>query len=103
MQTRSSKTTIAAAVLVLIVTLGFSLVFSGSYSRPALAKEDAGPNTQELRAGKNFISTNVYSVQDDEQILKFFEDLRVSDVSQSGQVVQSDGPLGRLGHSQAAV
>lgn len=81
MQTRSSKTTIVATILVLIVTLGFSLVFSGSYSRPALANENAGPNTNELRAGKNFISTKIYSVQDDEQILKFFEDLRVSDVS----------------------
>jgi 4-hydroxy-4-methyl-2-oxoglutarate aldolase len=81
MQTRSSKTTIATIVLVLIVALGFSLVFSGSYSKPALANENAGPNTQELRAGKNFISTKIYSVQDDEQILKLFEGLRVSDVS----------------------
>jgi len=81
MQTRSSKTTIVAAVLVLIVTLGFSLVFSGSYSRPALANQNAGPNTNELRAGKNYIPTKVYSVKDDEQILKFFEGLRVADVS----------------------
>ncbi len=81
MQTRSSKTTIVAIVLVLIVTLGFSLVFSGSYSRPALANENAGPNTQELRAGKNYIPTKVYSAQDDEQILKFFDGLRVADVS----------------------
>lgn len=81
MQTRSSKTTIVATVLVLIVALGFSLVFSGSYSRPALAKENAGPNTEELRAGKNYIPTKIYSVQDDEQILKLFEGLRVADVS----------------------
>ena len=81
MQTRSSKTTIVAAVLVLIVTLGFSLVFSGSYSRPALANQNAGPNTNELRAGKNYIPTKVYSVKDDEQTLKLFEGLRVADVS----------------------
>ena len=81
MQTRSSKTTIVAPVLVLIVTLGFSLFFSGSFSRQALANENAGPNTQELMAGKNFIPTKIYSAQDDEQILKFFEGLRVSDVS----------------------
>ena len=67
--------------MVLIVTLGFSLVFSGSYSRPALANENAGPNTQELRSGKNYIPTKVYSAQDDEQILKFFDGLRVADVS----------------------
>jgi regulator of RNase E activity RraA len=81
MQTRSSKTTIVATVLVLIVTLGFSLVFSGSYSRPALANQDTGPSINELRAGKNFISTKVYSAQDDVQILKIFEGLRVADVS----------------------
>lgn len=81
MQTRSSKTTIVATVLVLIVTLGFSLVFSGSYSRPALANENAGPNTQELRAGKNYIPTKIYSAQDDEQTIKLFEGLRVADVS----------------------
>jgi len=81
MQTRSSKTTIVAIALVLIVTLGFSLVFSGSYSKPALANENAEPSTEELRSGKNFIQTKVYSVQDDEQILKLFEGLRVADVS----------------------
>ena len=81
MQTRSSKTTTAAIVLVLIVTLGFSLVLSGSYSKPALANENVGPTTEELRAGKNFIPTKVYSAQEDEQILKLFDGLRVADVS----------------------
>jgi len=76
-----SKTTILATVLVLIAALGISLVFSGSYSRPALANENAGPNTNELRAGKNYIPTKIYSAQDDEQTLKLFDDLRVADVS----------------------
>jgi 4-hydroxy-4-methyl-2-oxoglutarate aldolase len=81
MQARSAKTTIAAAVLVLTVVTSFSLIFSGSYNRPALANENAGSSTQELRAGKNFIPTNVYSAEEDEQILKLFDGLRVSDVS----------------------
>jgi 4-hydroxy-4-methyl-2-oxoglutarate aldolase len=81
MLTRNSKTTIVATVLVLIFALGFSLVFTGSYSGPALANENAGPNTEELRSGKNFIPTKVYNAQEDEQILKLFEGLRVSDVS----------------------
>jgi len=81
MQTRSSKQTIMGTVLVLIITLGLSLVFSGSYSRPALANEKTGANIKELRAGKNFIPTKVYSAQEDEQILKLFEGLRVADVS----------------------
>jgi 4-hydroxy-4-methyl-2-oxoglutarate aldolase len=81
MQIRNSKTTIVTMVLVLTVSLGILLVFSGSYSRPALANENAGPNTDELRAGKNYIPTKVYSAEEDEQILKLFEGLRVSDVS----------------------
>jgi 4-hydroxy-4-methyl-2-oxoglutarate aldolase len=81
MRTRIAKTTTVAAVLVLILVMGFSLIFSGSYNRPALANETAGPSPQELRAGKNFIPTKVYSVEEDEQILKLFEGLRVSDVS----------------------
>jgi 4-hydroxy-4-methyl-2-oxoglutarate aldolase len=81
MQARNAKTTIAAAVLVLTVVIGLSLFFSGSYNRPALADENAGPSTQELRAGKNFIPTKAYSAEEDEQILKLFEGLRVSDVS----------------------
>ena len=38
------------------------------------------PNIEILRAGKNCIATKVYSAKDDEQILKLFEGLRVSDV-----------------------
>jgi 4-hydroxy-4-methyl-2-oxoglutarate aldolase len=35
---------------------------------------------EEMRAGRNFIKTKVYSVEEDEQILKLFEGLRLSDV-----------------------
>jgi 4-hydroxy-4-methyl-2-oxoglutarate aldolase len=81
MQTRNSKTTIAAIVLVLTVSLGILLVFSDSCSTPALANENSGPSPEELRAGKNFIPTMIYSAKEDEQILKLFEGLRVADVS----------------------
>lgn len=39
------------------------------------------PNIEALRAGKNYIATKLYSAQDDEQILKVFEGLRVADVT----------------------
>jgi len=81
MQTRSSKTTMLASVIILIVALGFLFVLSSPYSRPALAKENAGQSSEELRAGKNYIPTKVYSAEEDEQILKLFEGLRVADVS----------------------
>ena len=35
----------------------------------------------DLRSGKNFIETPVYSLEDDRKILKIFEGLRVADVS----------------------
>ena len=70
-----------ASVIILIVALGFLFVLSSPYSRPALAKENAGQSSEELRAGKNYIPTKVYSAEEDEQILKLFEGLRVADVS----------------------
>jgi 4-hydroxy-4-methyl-2-oxoglutarate aldolase len=43
-------------------------------------KPAESPRIAELRAGKNFIRTKVYGAEEDEQILKLFEGLRVSDV-----------------------
>jgi hypothetical protein len=42
-------------------------------------KEAAVPQT-ELRAGKNYIPTQVYSAEADQRILEMFRGLRVSDV-----------------------
>src|SRR5687767_14046293 len=39
------------------------------------------PDAAELRAGKTFISTQVYSEYDDQRILGLFKGLRVADVS----------------------
>ena len=81
METRKAKTTAAVTSLVLVGLLAFSLLFVGPYSEPAEAQQDAKPSAEELRAGKNFIPTKVYSAKEDEQILKRFEGLRVADVS----------------------
>jgi 4-hydroxy-4-methyl-2-oxoglutarate aldolase len=40
-----------------------------------------GDPARELRAGKNFIATTVYSEEEDARILKLFEGLRVADVT----------------------
>jgi len=79
MQTRSGKTT--AILLVLAGLLAASLVVIGAYSQPAAARQNPAPASEDLRAGKNFIATRVYGAEDDEQILKLFEGLRVSDVA----------------------
>lgn len=41
----------------------------------------ADSGAESLRAGKNFIETQVYSLEDDQKILKAFEGLRVADVT----------------------
>jgi len=81
MQTRSTRTKVAATLLVLAGFLAVWLVLAGVYSEPAAARQNSAPATEELRAGKNFIATKVYSAEDDEQIVKLFEGLRVSDVA----------------------
>jgi regulator of RNase E activity RraA len=54
-------------------TLIFSLV---AFSFAAAAAEDTT-----LRAGTNFLGTKVYSVDEDQQVLKAFDGLRVADVT----------------------
>jgi len=78
---KGTKTTIAATLVILVGLLAFSLLVIGACSESAAAKQDASPSIEELRAGKNFISTKVYTAREDEQILKLFEGLRVADVS----------------------
>ena len=67
--------------MILVGLLAFSLLVICACSESAAAKQDASPSVEELRAGKNFISTKVYTAKEDEQILKLFEGLRVADVS----------------------
>ncbi len=81
MQTRKAKATVAVILMVLAGLLVFSLLVIGACSAPAAAQQDANKNVEELRAGKNFIPTKVYTAKEDEQILKLFEGLRVADVS----------------------
>jgi regulator of RNase E activity RraA len=78
MQTKSKSAKTAAVWLVLAGLLAASLVAISAYSQPAGARQN--PAAEDLRAGKNFIATKVYSAEDDEQILRVFDGLRVSDV-----------------------
>ncbi len=73
-----SKKTITA----LLGILGFFVLIASTYSESKAANEKSSrQDTEDLRTGKNFIQTKVYSEQEDEQILKLFEGLRVADVS----------------------
>jgi 4-hydroxy-4-methyl-2-oxoglutarate aldolase len=66
---------VSAAALALIWT-----AMTGPVN-PAFAQSADRPAADELRAGKNFLATQVYSEQQDQAILKQFEGLRVADVS----------------------
>jgi len=74
MVTAKAKTTIAA--LTLLAFTGLLLL-----SISLLAQDAASPDAEELRKGRNFIPTRVYSEQEDQEILKLFEGLRVADVT----------------------
>ena len=89
MQTRNAKTTVAVTSLISVAVLAVSMPVISFCLEPATARQDTKPTSassvepsiEELRAGKNFIPTNAYNAEADEQILKLFEGLRVSDVS----------------------
>jgi len=79
MKGRKAKTTVAVTLLVLVGLLPFLIVAMVNY--PAGARDAAKPSIEELRRGKNFIATKVYSAEQDQEILELFEGLRVADVS----------------------
>ena len=81
METRNAKTTVVLTLLALVGLLGCSLFTVAADSKPTAARQDPKPEIEELRAGKNYIPTRVYSAEEDRQILKLFAGLRVADVS----------------------
>jgi regulator of RNase E activity RraA len=64
-------------IMLIVVTAVWMALVSG----PAAAQPAAKPGADELRVGRNFIETRVYSEPDDQETLKLFEGLRVSDVT----------------------
>jgi regulator of RNase E activity RraA len=72
-----TKRTVLTSLLVLAGLSVVSLLVMGASSQSPVAK----PAPDDLRMGKNFMPTKVYSAKEDEEILKLFEGLRVSDVS----------------------
>lgn len=80
MQKRKIKTAALATLAVLAGLMFFSVLVIAANPQSA-GKRTADPNIDQLRVGKNFIPTKVYSAEEDQQILKLFEGLRVSDVS----------------------
>jgi 4-hydroxy-4-methyl-2-oxoglutarate aldolase len=65
-----------AITLIVVTTLWMAMV-----SSPVEAQQKAKSGAEELRTGRNFIETKIYREQEDQEILKLFEGLRVSDVT----------------------
>lgn len=80
MEMRKAKTTILISLLALVGLFGFSLLATAADTEPTKAKEDISSEVEELRGGKAFIPTKVYTEEEDRKILKLFEGLRVADV-----------------------
>lgn len=64
-----------------ITLLSLLLVISILLVYQTAAAEEVKPDTEALRKGKNFIETKVYTTEQDAQMLKLFEGLRVADVT----------------------
>ena len=81
MGTTNATTRTVAAMVAGITLLGLVLPCAVLQLDSAAARESSKPDIEQLRAGKNFMATKVYSAKEDEQILKLFAGLRVADVS----------------------
>jgi regulator of RNase E activity RraA len=81
MLTHKLNEAVATTMFTFTALAGFSLLLICTHSAPVSAQESDKPDVEELRTGKNFIATKVFSAQDDAQMLKLFEGLRVADVS----------------------
>ncbi|MBN1765299.1 MAG: RraA family protein [Sedimentisphaerales bacterium] len=66
--------------LLVMAGLMVLVVFWGVGSNPVQAQDMTDEQVEDLRDGKNFIPTRVYTREEDEQILKLYDGLRVSDV-----------------------
>jgi len=93
MKIRQSKAMIWVLASLMVVAAGliFSTPAAAEPNEPnkaaklaapaeANAPKAQAPKAEDLRAGKNYIATKVYSAEEDEEILRIFEGLRVADV-----------------------
>jgi len=71
----------ALVSVVAVSLLAATAIWMSMVSGPAAAQQSGRPQAEELRTGKNYIETKVYSERGDQEILKLFGGLRVADVS----------------------
>jgi regulator of RNase E activity RraA len=75
---------VLATLVAIACALCLNTGLAAEPNKPAAGANTAKAETsknEDLRKGKNYIPTKVYSEQEDEEILKLFEGLRVADVT----------------------
>ena len=78
MNRRSGRAlTLAVAATLLVVTA----IWMALVSVPVGAQQSPKPAAEDLRAGRNFMESKVYTEEEDMRTLKLFDGLRVSDVT----------------------
>jgi len=75
---RAKTTVMLILMMIVVVSVWAAMVLD---SERAIAQPNRPTDIDELRRGRNFIETKVYSEQEDRELLKRFEGLRVADVS----------------------
>lgn len=78
-QTPPTRTTIALALIVVLVMSAWLSLAPDS--ERATAQPARGSEGEDLRSGRNYIETKVYSEREDRELLRHFDGLRVADVS----------------------
>jgi len=71
----------ALTLVVAAILLAVTVIWIATVSAPVAAQQSPRPAAEDLRAGRNFIETKIYSEEDDLRTLRLFDGLRVSDVS----------------------
>src|SRR5262245_30077808 len=79
MTSRMTRRWMLGAAAVLILVLGGAGPFEDVV--PAVGEEARKDSAEDLRAGRGFIPTKVYSQEEDDRTLALFEGLRVADVA----------------------
>ena len=78
---RKGLTVATLYVLAIFTALSFNSAVYGEPNEPNATEKTKKQAVEQLRKGRNYIETKVYSEQDDAETLKLYEGLRVSDVT----------------------
>jgi regulator of RNase E activity RraA len=80
MKAAKTTTSVALGLLVLAVLVGCAVLATAADEDQPQAAKAPDPKVEEMRKGKCYIPTKVYTEEEDRKMLKLFEGLRVADV-----------------------